>query len=162
MERLTRRDFLKAAGAGLALTLTAVVTAPLVEINNLPVSNPVAERKRFQHLLNGQPAEYLIMGGLIRPFLEELIFRWLPSKLLNDQSRHLHWKMGLASSAVFAFLHHPLHPDRFPLSEFMAGMTYWGIMRRYGLQAAGLAHASTNTSLITLGLVNQNLTNQTL
>lgn len=83
----------------------------------------------------------LFIGGLLGPFVEELVFRGL---LYRAWERQWGWfAAALASSAVFAFMHPSVY-----VAQFLGGLILVCAYRRTGsLRASILVHAVTNVLL---------------
>lgn len=80
---------------------------------------------------------FLILGGIVAPIVEELVFRGLLYPAWASQWGWL--RSALATSLVFAVI----HPNMF--SQFFASLIYIGLLRRTGsLRASILAHSSFN------------------
>lgn len=156
MERLSRRDFIIKIGrgpvVGLALTAGVVALAPVIEGGQLPIRNPVVQRERYEYDLRYHPGSRFLLSGVISPFLQELIFfRQIPDLFLRFLPQVKEKQLGIFLSSLFALAHLREDPRKIPLPEFVAGMTFWKLQRKYGFWTALCAHSTTNSSLITLG-----------
>ncbi len=94
------------------------------------------------------------------PLLEEMLYRYLPSLLMDDHDadmgrllpganrrKDMHWKAGTVSAACFAS-QHCFDGYRFvpslPLQQFLGGLYLWYLVRERGVDHAILAHSSYN------------------
>ena len=85
-------------------------------------------------------ATFLLLGGILAPIIEELVFRGL---LYPAWAAQWGWiRSALATSALFAVL----HPNMF--SQFMGSILYICVFRRTGsLRASIITHATFNVLL---------------
>lgn len=83
----------------------------------------------------------LLIGGLVAPFVEELVFRGM---LYNAWERQWGWfAAAVASSAVFAFMHPSVY-----IAQFLGGLILVCVYRRTGsLRASIVVHAVSNVVL---------------
>ena len=93
------------------------------------------------------------------PIKEEMLFRIIPSILINSEERR--WDIGIPSAILFAMVHNIVEPSRakdaialtdnkvfslewIPLPQFMGGVFYWYLAREYGPVAPVVMHMLNN------------------
>jgi membrane protease YdiL (CAAX protease family) len=106
------------------------------------VGVPVSDAARLEKALSvGGMVTSLLVGGILAPVIEELVFRGL---LYRAWERQWGWfPAAIASSAVFAFMHASIY-----ISQFIAGLLLVCIYRRMGsLRAAIAVHAIFNIAV---------------
>jgi membrane protease YdiL (CAAX protease family) len=121
----------------------------------------------FFNLVTKAPLISIPVVGALGPYTEEVLFRGLPA--LTSFAKASPIAAGIVTSLVFAALHNvmvdrrgdtlgvPLSPkipglgafklslEHFPASQFLMGLTYWGLMQWQGFGCAVMAHALNNT-----------------
>lgn len=114
------------------------------------------------------PASSLLLSIAAAPLFEELTFRGLPAALLGRNGPQ--WAIGIGISALFAVMHnfgalteqdkqngkvlslgkYPIFGelgfklDKIPLTQFIGGIMYWGLMQHFGIWSSIAAHAGNN------------------
>lgn len=106
------------------------------------------------------PKVTLALDTVVCPVLEEVVFRELPYRFFaKNISEGNHWKVGLPSSVIFAFMHNiipskkfPFHTmtDDIPIPQLAGGLLFWHLRVNKGLDHAMLAHAFQNASQNTI------------
>ena len=83
----------------------------------------------------------LLIGGLLAPFVEELVFRGM---LYNAWERQWGWfSAAVASSAVFSFMHPAVY-----IAQFLGGLIFACVYRRTGsLRSSIVVHSVSNVLL---------------
>lgn len=108
---------------------------PNVGNNNAESIEKLAKTHLFQTIA---------LTTIIGPFLEEMVFRYLPARLVGTN-----WTVGALSTAVFTVAH--LGPQKeIPVTAFTGGLFFWYLMRKRGLDHSIIAHASQNSLSATM------------
>lgn len=113
-------------------------------------------QKMYLEALPSKPLDTMFSTCIAAPILEEVIFRALPSALLDNRGQHgLAWGAGIPISALFTLAHN-LVPDKtkplgvtfdcssVSLPTFASGLVLWYLQRTAGVDAAIVAHMANN------------------
>jgi membrane protease YdiL (CAAX protease family) len=116
-------------------------------------------QKLYLETLRSKPIETLLMTCVAAPILEEVVFRALPSSLLDQRGEHgLSWSAGIPISLMFTLAHNIVPDKSKPLNlsfdassisipTFAAGLVFWYLQRTAGVDAAIVAHMANNCTL---------------
>lgn len=115
------------------------------------------------------PWKLALLAVGVLPFLEELCFRFLPSRLLDLVTRkpqRAWWSLGILIAIGFGLAHNledeagastlrlfeGTHLDlaSVPVTQMISGVFYWTLVRRWGFGACLLAHSYHNALALTL------------
>ncbi len=115
--------------------------------------------------------------GVTTPIKEELIFRLIPSKLLDYYDRYVDQRqsnlsesekfltrkellVGGLSTVAFGYIHNfdrnGFNPDSIPAQQFAFGAVAWVIQRKRGFASAVSSHVTLNSTLLGLGALYRN------
>ena len=119
----------------------------------------------------GNPAKLFLLGGVLAPAVEEFLFRFLPSKAIDEvaggrfKGKSI-WLAGIATSVAFALAHNVtsaavpgalqigegmfFNPHYLPLPQLAVGLLNWHFMRKYGFGSAMFAHSVVNSSVFAM------------
>ena len=138
---------------GLMIVAEAIAGSILAELG-IETGNKSIDMDELLERLRDKPLETFLVGAIIDPIGEEALLRLLPSTVLDNMGgKGIDWNVGIPTSAIFA-LGHNLRYDEFerlrfaksvPLSQFMAGLFFWYLMRERGFSHSLLAHSLGNS-----------------
>lgn len=103
-------------------------------------------RHSKQKMIEEHPVIATGLATVVAPVTEELMFRELPSRVLEhkgyENGSNGSKKAKLATAALFAAMHSG--PDGIPLPQFLGGLNYGRIHEKRGLKASVAAHVTNN------------------
>jgi len=79
--------------------------------------------------------------------IEELIYRYIPYKIIVLKLRKPYWMCGILTSMVFAFVHNLFGLTGLPIPQFLLGLVLWWVIKR-GYLSALTVHLSYNLPII--------------
>ncbi len=126
-----------------------------------------ANADEFTRRSQASPISFALLGSVISPIIEEISFRLYPALILDDKendtssrvieeiSADIKWKIGLTTSVLFALAHNIKQtPDgkltfgeHIPLGLFLKGLYYWYLMRKRGVDHSIVAHVTNNATV---------------
>ena len=124
---------------------------------------PSAQNTESIAALLKNPALLLLLGVVVAPLWEELVFRGLPSWLLRRVRRNQNqslatrdvwfWTLCVVSSFAFAIVHgaNDKGEIHLPLPQLVMGFLLWRVAIERGLRYSILMHATYNA--VAVGLV---------
>jgi hypothetical protein len=160
-EDISRRKFMEigtSGTVGVVLGFNYFVIQDLFSSMDLKTGN-ANEALIIQSLKENRFLQQL-KSCVAAPVLEEIIFRLLPSKVidyissnggLKDQNGEIRWDVGIPVSLLFSGLHNikkdgsGFSADVIPLQQFIGGLVLWYLQRKYGVDTAITAHATHNS-----------------
>jgi membrane protease YdiL (CAAX protease family) len=137
------------------LILEILLVAPLHKV--VPIGNSIVEDKdslkRLMNSFQKKPFGTLLLIGVVVPSIEEIIFRYLPSRFLAGKNSEMRWGIGIGSSLLFSLAHNIDGKDHFkfrkyvPLTQLIGGIFFWYLTRKRGFSHALLSHSLHNSFL---------------
>ncbi len=136
------------------MVIAETVTVAILNRLGVKNGNQSIDIDELMEKLEDKPLDTLLNDGIISPTVEEVIFRLLPSTIVDyTEGEGVNWDVGVPVSLIFA-LGHNLEEDELgelkfaesiPLSQFMAGLFFWYLMRERGISHSILAHSLGNS-----------------
>lgn len=118
-----------------------VVQFVLLAFTNMPGN---AGSRWLVRQIRREPWKFLI-PILATIFIEETIFRLIPSIIVDQFTNSVCWSVGVPVSVLFAYLH---NRKAFSVSHLMGGLFLWYVMRTHGFATALAFHTLENTILL--------------
>ena len=125
------------------------------------VGVPLGHGRKDNASINRFAEEHPVLAAssstLGTPITEELIFRELPSRVLEkkgyDDGSLVSRRAKLAIAGIFAATH--AGPDAIPVPQFIGGLNYNRIHKKRGVKASMLAHATNNALYVAKHVIEQ-------
>jgi membrane protease YdiL (CAAX protease family) len=165
-----RHAVFKTAVEVLILVVFSLLLDPLIRwVSDLFFPQPTLTPQEAEQILEANKFAFIFLvffAVTVGPFIEELIFRFIPLKLVSlakrvVQPRYqqvLFWGAGLLTSLVFAYVHRQnleiLGGATFlPIGQCVLGVYFWSLMAKRGYLIGSLGHLFYNLFLTVLVLV---------
>ncbi len=164
----TDSSYLRTIGeSGLLFIGKALSVAVLGKLSGKEVGN--ANGKSFKE----RNLSTILASDVVNPAIEEFMFRILPaycvdtyeiehnqSERMDDIVQKTRWKMGIATSVLFALAHNITRDEKgrlviashIPLPQFLGGVYNWYVMRTRGMDHAVIAHMTNNVAVDSISL----------
>lgn len=97
------KEYLKTGQETVLFNLIQVITEISAKKFGIPTGNANLEFIRKE--IEEHPGSLFVIGGLIAPPIEEVLYRLTPSILFDRTGNGMRWDIGVGSSIVFAASH---------------------------------------------------------
>ena len=150
---LTRREFINSLGTTGILLAINIATAPIASSVGIPTGNESYSSEEGQRLFEN-PVKGFILGSIVSPLSEEVLFRASPNMVFAYGSEGMRWDVGIPSAMLFALAHNlkgngfyptGVYTSRLPLAQFFGGLLHWKLERDGGLVNTVIPHSAYNT-----------------
>lgn len=110
-----------------------------------------ADGELYEEQVEAKPVSMYVQHNIAMPIFEESMFRLLPSAMVSSPG--MHWRLGLASTALFASIHNfskpahdkiTVHLDSLPVEQFVLGAYCWYAQRSGGFLHSAGSHVLYN------------------
>ncbi|HIF33627.1 MAG TPA: CPBP family intramembrane metalloprotease [Planctomycetes bacterium] len=151
-----RRNGIRTAVEALVVWATNIGVGEIADRLKVSHGGHAADGPLYDEQLEEAPYATYARDNFLIPIIEEAIFRLLPSAFFSEEKSpnvKLHWKTGLASTAIFSAIHNfskpehnkiRIHLDSLPLEQMVLGAYCWYAQRRGGFIHAAGAHVLYN------------------
>jgi hypothetical protein len=151
-----RRNGIRTAVEAIVVWASNVAIGEIADRLKVSHGGHAGDGPLYDEQLEEAPYRTYARDNFLIPIIEEAIFRLLPSAFFSEETPpnvKLHWKVGLASTAVFSAIHNfskpehdkiRIHLDSLPLEQMVLGAYCWYAQRRGGFMHAAGAHVLYN------------------